>query len=313
MDNLDLLSLNAPDRVAQASGAPMQLPLDLVDEDPDQPRVEFDTEELQELAESIKERGVIAPISVRPHPKEDGRWIVNFGARRLRASRMAGRSLIPAFIDRGFNSYDQVIENEQRAGLKPLELAMFIKRELDKGLSRADISRRLGKSKTYVTYACAMIDPPDWLMEAYRAKRCTGLKELYELRRLREVSPAEVDALLQGSAAVSRKETTILVDQIAAAQTGEEGASAAIPVRVGRPRTTPVTASRISPTAAAGRSPIRATAELEVTAQMQERLVRVLIDAVPPTIDQVFVTTDGGQTRKAVAIAALADIRLSRS
>jgi NTP pyrophosphatase (non-canonical NTP hydrolase) len=61
------------------------------------------------------------PISVRPSLRQAGRWMPNFGARRLRASRMAGVAEIPAFIDTTADSYDQVIENEQREGLKPLD------------------------------------------------------------------------------------------------------------------------------------------------------------------------------------------------
>ena len=56
-------------------------------------------------------------MSVRPNLQAPGRWMLNFGARRLRASRMAGMAEIPAFIDTTADSYDQVIENEQRVGL----------------------------------------------------------------------------------------------------------------------------------------------------------------------------------------------------
>ena len=62
------------------------LPLDSINEDPSQPRREFDSEAFQQLAKTIVERGVRQPISVRPHPTQPGRWMVNFGARRLRAS-----------------------------------------------------------------------------------------------------------------------------------------------------------------------------------------------------------------------------------
>ena len=103
---------------------------------------------------------------------------------------------IPAFVDETFDSYDQVIENEQREGLKPLEIALFIKRQLDRGQSRIDIARGIGKSPSYVTVASALVDAPDWLMDAYRAGKCRGMFELCELRRLHEKDAAAVQAWL---------------------------------------------------------------------------------------------------------------------
>ena len=112
-----------------AAGIPMVLPVQDIDEDPDQPRLEFDDEPLKELAATIAERGIRSPVSVRPHPRDPGRWILNYGARRLRAAKLAELGTVPAFVDKAADSYDQVIENEQREGLKPLELALFVKRE----------------------------------------------------------------------------------------------------------------------------------------------------------------------------------------
>src|SRR5690348_14786788 len=111
---------------AKEAGQPLMLLLDSIDEDPAQPRREFDEQSLKELAETIVLRGVRQPISVRPHPDHPKRWILNTGARRLRAARLAGRTDIPAFVDTTSDSYDQVIENEQRESLKPIELALFV-------------------------------------------------------------------------------------------------------------------------------------------------------------------------------------------
>ena len=190
LDQLDLLA--TPDDLL--AGAPLQLPIDAIEEDPDQPRQEFDPEGLAELAETIKERGVRQPISVRRHPEKPDRWMLNFGARRLRASKLIGKLDIPAFVDNTADSYDQVIENEQREGLKPLELALFVQRRLAAGDTQAVIARQLGKSRQYVTMATALIDAPDWLITAYREGRCRGLNELYELRKLAGDHPQYVEA-----------------------------------------------------------------------------------------------------------------------
>lgn len=190
LDDLAALDEPAPD----VGGRPMLLPLDGIDEDPDQPRHEFDANGLLELAATIRDRGVRQPISVRPSTQQPGRWVLNFGARRLRASKLAGLTEIPAFIDTTADNYDQVIENEQREGLKPLEIALFVQKRLASGDNQAEIARRLGKSRQYVTLATALIEPPDWLLDAYRQGRCKGMTELYELRRLHGEHAEQVEA-----------------------------------------------------------------------------------------------------------------------
>jgi ParB family chromosome partitioning protein len=128
---LRLESLAMPGPAGSASGQPLLLPLESIDEDPQQPRREFDADSLREIAASIAEHGMLQPVSVRPHPLQPDRWMINFGARRLRGARLAGLCEVPAFIDERMDSYRQVVENEQRENLKPLELAMFVKCELD--------------------------------------------------------------------------------------------------------------------------------------------------------------------------------------
>ena len=200
----DLDALEALDAPLPTPGTPALIAIDLIDEDPAQPRREFAEELLREMAGTIAERGVKQPISVRPHPETPGRWVLNFGARRVRASKLAGKETIPAFIDPSVDEYDQVIENEQRDGLKPLELAAFVKKQLQAGISQAEIARRLGKTRGYLTFVGALIDPPDWLLDAYHSGRCRGLTELYELRRLHAERPQTVLAWLGGRDRVSR-------------------------------------------------------------------------------------------------------------
>lgn len=198
----DLAALDSPSPTS--NGQPLLLPVADIDEDPDQPRREFDTNALQELAETIRERGVRQPISVRPNLQQAGRWVLNFGARRLRASKLAGLETIPAFIDTTADSYDQVIENEQREGLKPLELALFVQKRLALGDKQADIAKNLGKSRQWVTLATALIEAPDWLLQAYREGRCRGMNELYELRRLHGEHAEAVETWAASEQAITR-------------------------------------------------------------------------------------------------------------
>ncbi len=141
--SLRLESLAMPELSGASTGQPLSLPLDAIDEDPDQPRSEFDPVSLQELADTIAARGVRQPISVRPHATVPERWMLNFGARRLRASKLARQATIPAFVDETADSYDQVIENEQRESLKPMELALIVQRRSPRARRR---QRSLGGS-----------------------------------------------------------------------------------------------------------------------------------------------------------------------
>jgi ParB family transcriptional regulator, chromosome partitioning protein len=225
LDHLDLLD----EPVATSTGAPRLIPLADIDEDPEQPRQEFDEGRLAGLADTIRQRGVLQAISVRSHPSAAGRWMLNYGARRLRASRLAGQADIPAFVDRAADDYAQVIENEQREGLTVLELALFVKKRLARGDSQATIARLLGKSPAHITMVCAMIDPPDWLLDAYRSGRCRGVSELYELRRLHESRPDAVRDLLARPETVSRASMRSIrsgrsaADRVAAADSASEG------------------------------------------------------------------------------------------
>ena len=208
----DLAALDAP--IGEISGRPLMLPVEAIDEDVDQPRHEFDSNALQELADTIRERGVRQPISVRPDLQRSGRWVLNFGARRLRASKLAGLTEIPAFIDTTADSYDQVIENEQREGLRPLELALFVQKRLALGDNQAEIARRLGKSRQWVTLATALIEAPEWLLDAYRDGRCTGRNELYEIRRLHGVHPQVIETWVAGQGAITRDRIGLLRSEL---------------------------------------------------------------------------------------------------
>ena len=75
-----------------------------------------------------------------------------------------------------------------------MEIALFVQKRLASGDNQAEIARRLGKSRQYVTLATALIEPPDWLLDAYRQGRCKGMTELYELRRLHGEHAERVEA-----------------------------------------------------------------------------------------------------------------------
>lgn len=189
---LDDLSDTPESAAASSAGKILQLALVDVLTDPNQPRKEFDKDSLAELAASIAERGVKYPISVKPHPTETGKYVINAGERRYRASQLAGKTEIPAFIDLEHNDYDQIAENLQREGLTAMEMALFIKRRQAAGEKPSQIAKKLGKGKSFVSEHQALIDAPAEIDAAYRAGRCTSARTLYDLRGLYDKYSAQV-------------------------------------------------------------------------------------------------------------------------
>ncbi len=202
IDSVGDLSNLPNDPVASAGviGGLLELPLDLIDEDPNQPRHAdnpgFTKESLQELAATIRERHVKTPISVRPHDRAGGRYIINHGARRYRASRIAGRETIPAFIDSDYTEVDQVIENLQRNDLTPREIAEFIGRELAKGKKKRDIAKEIGKSPAFVTQHVTLLDLPDAIADVFNTGRAKDVTVINELVTAYKQGPAQVAAWL---------------------------------------------------------------------------------------------------------------------
>ncbi len=318
---LDHLSLDSLSPVL-AAGAPLQLAIDTITEDPDQPRKEFDEPALKELAESIADRGVRTPISVRPDPNEAGRWILNFGARRLRASRLVGKADIPAFVDPTADNYDQVIENEQRESLKPLELALFVQKQMRTGTSPGEIAKRLGKSRGYLTFIGALIDAPDWLLALYRSGRCRGITELYELRKLHDAQPEAVERWLVDQPHVSRADLLAFKERLLPVEPSQPALPPAIGLSTVAQADTPGSAGALvadrcsapsSPSKAVRVPPDRPTHrphELALFGDIDGATVRVLLDATGLEEGRVFVIHVNENRRAAVSIVSIERLRL---
>jgi ParB family chromosome partitioning protein len=133
-----------------------------IEPNPNQPRREFDAEALQELANSIKELGIIQPITLR---KVDGqRYQIIAGERRWRASQLAGLSKIPAYIvsveDQGVMEM-ALVENIQREDLNAIEIALAYQHLAEAtGMTQAKISERVGKSRAAVTNYMRLLKLP---------------------------------------------------------------------------------------------------------------------------------------------------------
>ena len=140
----------------------LRIPTDMIEPNPYQPRMSFDQEALEELADSIMTLGLIQPITVRR--KDDGRYQIISGERRFRASRMAGMDMIPAYIrdanDQGMLEM-AIVENIQRENLDPIEVAMSYQRLIDEcSLTQEQMAIRVGKKRASVTNFLRLLKLP---------------------------------------------------------------------------------------------------------------------------------------------------------
>ena len=160
----------------------VDLPIDLVDEDPDQPRETFDPIELEALTQTIVARGLLQPIKVKP-AGGDGRYRIRFGARRFRAAKLAGLTRIKALVGGGPLSpvdrlVEQIIENDQREPLSTAERARTVERLLELGETQASICKLLGRPKDQIAMLAAVRTMPAPI-KALAAQ--LGVRTLYEL------------------------------------------------------------------------------------------------------------------------------------
>lgn len=140
----------------------LRIPVDMIEPNPYQPRMNFDQEALDELTDSIRTLGLIQPITVRQ--VADGRYQIISGERRFRACRLAGMDMVPAYIR---NANDQgmlemaIVENIQRENLDPIEVAMSYQRLIDEcNLTQEQMAFRVGKKRTSVTNFLRLLKLP---------------------------------------------------------------------------------------------------------------------------------------------------------
>jgi ParB family chromosome partitioning protein len=141
------------------------IPVAKIDRDPDQPRQEFDEEELARLAESLRIRGQLQPIRVR-WDEGRGAYVILAGERRWRAARAAGLDKLACVIHEGALTEGeklamQLVENALRADLKPIEQARAYRRLMDaRGYSTRDLAAELHIAQTSVVRALALLELP---------------------------------------------------------------------------------------------------------------------------------------------------------
>lgn len=167
---------NAPSTDEELS--PSEIAIDRIVPNPKQPRRTFIEAELEELAESIRTKGVIQPILVRPDPANEQMFEIVAGERRWRASRRAGLTVIPAVVremdDREVLEI-AIIENVQRSDLNPVEEAEAYKSLIDRfGRTQESVAQQVGKSREHVSNTMRLLQLPEEVREHVREGRLSA-------------------------------------------------------------------------------------------------------------------------------------------
>lgn len=181
-----------------------------IQKNPYQPRKEFDGEKLDELAQSIKENGIIQPIIVRQSPVIG--YEILAGERRYRASLLAGLTSIPAVVKQLSDQemmIQSIIENLQRENLNPIEEARAYEALVDKGFTHAEIADKMGKSRPYISNSIRLLSLPEQILSEVEngklsqahARSLVGLtkeQQDYFLQRIIEedISVRKLEAIL---------------------------------------------------------------------------------------------------------------------
>jgi ParB family chromosome partitioning protein len=212
MADVHLADAPGPDSAARAD---MRVGIDRLEPNPDQPRRSFPFDELAELAQSLKTRGVIQPLIVRPHPARSGMYQIVAGERRWRAAQMAQLHDVPVLV-RELTDTEMlevaIIENIQRADLNALDEAAAYRQLMDRfGHTQEKLAEALSKSRSHIANLLRLLGLPpqvqDWLrggqLTAGHARALVTVDDPVALARTviaKGLSVRETEALVRKSA-----------------------------------------------------------------------------------------------------------------
>ncbi len=201
------------------AGGAREIPIELIAANPDQPRVYFAEAELEELARSVRQRGVLQPILLRPAPGRAGEYQIVAGERRWRAAQRAGLTAVPALV-REIGDQETLelalIENLQRADLNAMEEAAAYSSLLSlSGGSQEDVAQAVGKSRSHVANTLRLMQLPEDIqalvrqgrLSAGHARTLIGAADPQALAReilAGELSVRDAEALARKAAAPER-------------------------------------------------------------------------------------------------------------
>lgn len=218
---------------AVKTGNVAEIDIDKVETNPFQPRAQFDEEALNELAESIKQLGIIQPITVRIL-SEDKFQLIS-GERRLRASKIAGLKQIPAFV-RKANDQEMLefalVENIQREDLNSIEIAITFQRLMEEcTLTQDQLSERTGKARSSVANYLRLLKLPPEVQSGLRSNKITmGHAKILSSLSERHLQLKVYYKIL--AAGLNVRQTQKEVDEILNPKTKSEKAEKDVPIEI---------------------------------------------------------------------------------
>lgn len=176
--------------------------IEIVHEDPNNPRSEsnagYTDEALQDLADDIRDNGIINAIVVREHPTLAGEYQIVSGHRRYRAAKIAGLTKIPVRISRTDNfREEQISENLHRENLTIQEMASIIKEYADQGMTTRDIAKKLHKSQSFVAQHLQYLKLPQEILDLYASGTIVSLLHGIDLAKALKESPEVTRAAIE--------------------------------------------------------------------------------------------------------------------
>ena len=209
----DLDEREASSQAETVAGVVVQnIPVDQIDPNPHQPRTYFDHTALEDLVNSIKEHGILQPVVVTR--KNDGRFELIVGERRLRASKIAGLETIPAIVRSATEQQKMelaLIENVQRSDLNPIEEAhAYIRLMEEFGMTQDDVGQRVGKSRPQVGNTIRLLQLPEQIRHALEERRISTSNARTLLSLPTEEERLQMfDSLLTGQFTVRQTEARV--------------------------------------------------------------------------------------------------------
>lgn len=197
-----------------------EIPIELIHRNPGQPREMFHPEQIEELAASIRENGVLQPILVRPSPSKPGEYEIVAGERRWRAAQSAGLVVVPALVralsdDKSLEI--AIVENVQREDLNAMEEARAYRALMDRfGHTQEKVAEAVGKSRSHVANTLRLMQLPESVQEhvihgrltAGHARALLSASEPEQVAELvvdRQLSVREAEALVRGGSSAPKK------------------------------------------------------------------------------------------------------------
>lgn len=170
----------------------LNLSIDAVLTDPENPRKEYSEKYIEELAASIDSMGVIQPIVVREIPGDEKNYYCNVGSNRVMAVKWLKENkpesphsqTIPAILNNDFNELGKLVENIQRNDLKPFEIAQTLQKHIDAGLSSKELQAKLGKDKTWISRHLALNEVAEYTKDLVNNGRITNVEAIINFDKI---------------------------------------------------------------------------------------------------------------------------------